>query len=84
MTQMDPWRTGTPAYRVALVTGMGGTFLGIMVLIVAALVGSESTAATLRTTGLVLIGIGLFSHLVGIGLRRRQAAHIIRDRRNRG
>lgn len=84
MTQMDPWRTGTPGYRVALLTGMGGTFLGIMVLIIAAVVGSESVAATLRTTGLVLIGIGLFSHLAGIGLRRRQAAHIIRDRRNRG
>ena len=81
MTQMDPWSTGTPAYRVALLSGIGGTFIGILVVIAAALVDAESTASTLRTTGLVLIGLGLLSHLIGIGLRRRQAAQIIRNRR---
>lgn len=82
MTQMDPWRTGTPGYRAALVTGMASTFLGILAVIAAAVVAAESTAAVLRTTGLVLIGIGLLSHLVGIGLRRRQAAQIIRNRKS--
>lgn len=81
MTQMDPWSTGTPAYRVALLSGIGGTFIGILVVIAAALVDAESTASTLRATGLVLIGSGLLSHLIGIGLRRRQAAQIIRNRR---
>lgn len=81
MTQMDPWSTGTPAYRVALLSGIGGTFIGILVVIAAALVDAESTASTLRATGLVLIGLGLLSHLIGIGLRRRQAAQIIRNRR---
>ena len=82
MMQMDPWRTGTPAYRVALLTGMGSTFIGILAVIAAALMDTESTAATLRTTGLVLIGIGLFSHVIGIGLRRRQAAQILRERKS--
>lgn len=81
MTQMDPWSTGTPAYRAALLSGIGGTFIGILVVIAAALVDAESTASTLRATGLVLIGSGLLSHLIGIGLRRRQAAQIIRNRR---
>lgn len=81
MTQMDPWSTGTPAYRAALLSGIGGTFIGILVVIAAALVDAESTASTLRATGLVLIGLGLLSHLIGIGLRRRQAAQIIRNRR---
>lgn len=81
MMHMDPWRTGTAGYRVALLVGMGSTFIGIIVVIAAALVSAESSAAALRTTGLVLIGIGLFSHVVGIGLRRRQAAQILRERK---
>lgn len=74
----DPWNSGTPAYRAALVTGMGATFLGILGVIGAALLDSGA----LRITGLVLIGVGLLSHLVGIGLRRRQAAQILRSRKN--
>lgn len=84
MSQMDPWSTGTPGYRAALLTGMGSTFIGILVVIAAAMTGAEATASTLRATGLVLIGIGLISHVVGIGLRRRQAAQIIRNRKSTG
>ncbi|WP_169558513.1 hypothetical protein [Nesterenkonia alba] len=80
--QMDPWSTGTPAYRAALVTGMGATFLGVVTLITAAFTDSESLAGTLRTTGLVLVGVGLLSHLVGIGLRKRQALQIVRNRKS--
>ncbi|MGO1523755.1 MAG: hypothetical protein ACTHV8_08700 [Nesterenkonia sp.] len=84
MSQMDPWSTGTPGYRAALLTGMGSTLLGIFVVIAAAFVGSADTASTLRTLGLVLLGIGAVSHVVGIGLRKRQAAQIIRERKSTG
>lgn len=84
MSQMDPWSTGTPGYRAALLTGMGGTLLGILVVIAAAFVGSAETASTLRTLGLVLLGVGAVSHVVGIGLRKRQAAQIIRERKSTG
>lgn len=80
--QMDPWSTGTPGYRAALLMGMGGTALGIVLVVVAAFVESESAAAATRTAALVILGVGLLSHVVGIGLRKRQAAHIIRDRKN--
>lgn len=80
-SQMDPWSTGTPAYRAALLIGMGSTFLGILTAIASVFVDSDSAAGTMRTVGLVLLGVGLLSHVVGIGLRKRQAAQIIRDRR---
>lgn len=82
MSQMDPWSTGTPGYRAALLIGMGSTLVGIILVLAPAFVGSEVTASTLRTGGLVLLGIGLVSHVVGIGLRKRQAAQIIRDRKS--
>lgn len=74
----DPWNSGTGAYRAALVTGMAATFLGILAVIAAAFTDS----APVRTAGLVLIGVGILSHLVGIGLRRRQAVRILRSRKN--
>lgn len=74
----DPWNSGTPAYRAALITGMAATFLGILGVITAAFTDSRG----LRTVGLVLIGIGVLSHLVGIGLRRHQAARILRSQKN--
>lgn len=73
----DPWSSGTPAYRAALITGMVATFLGILGVFTA--VFTESGG--LRTLGLVLIGVGIISHLVGIGLRRRQAAQILRSQK---
>ncbi|GAA1821815.1 hypothetical protein [Nesterenkonia flava] len=79
--QMDPWTTGTPAYRVTLVGGMGLTFAGILAVLAAAFVGAEA-ASTLRTVGLYLIVAGLLTHVVSIGLRKRQAAQIIRARRD--
>lgn len=77
-TPFDPWSSGTPAYRRALVAGMAATFLGILGVIAAAFLDSSA----LRTVGLILIGVGLLSHLVGIGLRRRQAAQILRSRKD--
>lgn len=73
----DPWSSGTPAYRAALITGMVATFLGILGVVTAAFTESGG----LRTLGLVLIGVGIISHLVGIGLRRRQAARILRSQK---
>ncbi|WP_258933919.1 hypothetical protein [Nesterenkonia pannonica] len=74
--QMDPWSTGTTAYRAALIIGMAKSLIGI-ILIVAS--GMTDTPA-LQSVGLVTLGIGMVSHLVGIGLRKRQAAHMIRAR----
>lgn len=75
----DPWSSGTPAYRAALIIGMAATFLGIL----GVLTASFTDSVGLRTIGLVLIGTGVLSHLVGIGLRRRQAAQTLRSRKNR-
>lgn len=79
--QMDPWSTGTPAYRVALILGMGSTGLGILLVIAGSFITAEDTAATVRTVALVVLGVGLLSHVIGIGLRKRQAAQIIRARK---
>jgi len=84
VSQIDPWSTGTTGYRAALLTGMGATLLGIVVVIAAAFVSSAETASTLRTLGLVVLGIGAASHVVGIGLRKRQATQIIRERKSTG
>ncbi|WP_120005876.1 hypothetical protein [Nesterenkonia muleiensis] len=74
----DPWNSGTPAYRAALVTGMVSTFVGILAVIAAAFMDS----GPVRIVGIVLIGAGVLSHLVGIGLRRRQAVRILRERKS--
>ena len=74
--QMDPWSTGTPAYRAALIIGMAGSLTGIILIVVS---GMQNSSA-LQTAGLVVLGVGMVSHLVGIGLRKRQAAQIIRAR----
>ncbi|TLP77074.1 hypothetical protein [Nesterenkonia sphaerica] len=76
----DPWASGTPAYRAALVTGMVCSFVGVVILVVAAM--NDSSA--FRTIGIVLICLGLVSHVTGIGLRKRQALHIIRERKSQG
>ena len=77
--QMDPWSTGTPAYRACLLGGMIFTFFGVITLLTAVF----TEGATLRTVGFVLTGLGLLAHVVGIGLRKRQASQIIRSRKNR-
>lgn len=76
----DPWNSGTPAYRAALIAGMACSFLGILTLIFAAVADSGLA----RTTGIVLIAAGIISHVTGIGLRKRQAVHIIRERKSQG
>jgi len=76
----DPWSTGTQAYRICLVTGMLGSAIGVILVVIAALVGDAALAATLRSIGLVALGIGILSHLIAIGLRRRQAVHIMSRR----
>lgn len=81
-SQIDPWSTGTPAYRACLLAGIGLTFLGILAVIGAALLEGESLTPGLRTAALILIGGGLVSHVIGILLRKRQAGQIIRDRKD--
>ena len=77
--QMDPWSTGTPGYRRALITGMAGSGMGVLCLVLAAVI-SEDGFGTLRTLGAVLIGVGIVAHLTGLVLRKRQAASIVRNR----
>ncbi len=74
----DPWSSGTPAYRACLLGGMIFTFFGVVTLLIAVFTDS----AGVRTTGFILTGAGLLAHLVGIGLRRAQAARILRERKN--
>jgi uncharacterized membrane protein HdeD (DUF308 family) len=76
----DPWTSGTPAYRAALIAGMACSLFGILTLVFAAV--TDSTL--FRTVGIVLIGVGILSHVTGIGLRKRQALHIIRERKSQG
>lgn len=80
--RFDPWTNGTPAYRRTLVTGMACTFGGVILLVLAAISGG-SAEGTLRTFGILLVGVGIFSHLISILLRRRQAKEIIQAHRER-
>ncbi|GAB3191100.1 hypothetical protein [Nesterenkonia suensis] len=77
---MDPWTHGTPAYRRTLLLGMSATFLGVVVVVLAAVAVGPENETTVRTIGLGLIGVGIISHLVSILLRKRQAMQIIRSR----
>lgn len=80
--RFDPWTNGTSAYRRTLVTGMACTFGGVILLVIAAVSGG-STEDTTRTFGIVLVGVGILSHLIAILLRRRQAKEIIQAHRDR-
>ena len=80
--RFDPWTNGTPTYRRTLVTGMACTFGGVILLVLAAISGG-SVEGTLRTFGILLVGVGILSHLVSILLRRRQAKEIIQAHRER-
>lgn len=76
----DPWSSGTRAYRVTLVLGMASTAVGVILVVLAALLDAEEMTAALQRTGLVFLGAGILSHLIAIGLRRRQAAQILSRR----
>lgn len=78
--QFDPWTNGTPGYRRALVTGMVGTFLGVLALLVAVFTTGTGAQEILQRTGLVLVGIGVLSHLFSLLLRRRQAKRLLQER----
>lgn len=78
--QFDPWTNGTPGYRRALVTGMAGTFLGVLALLAAVFVTGTEFQDLLRRAGMVLVGLGILIHLLSILLRRRQAKEIIQER----
>ncbi len=80
--RFDPWTNGTPAYRRTLITGMACTFGGVLLLVLAALSG-PGTEDALRTFGIVLVGVGILSHLISILLRRRQAKEIVQAHRER-
>ncbi|MCH8560574.1 hypothetical protein LTH96_09185 [Nesterenkonia sp. LB17] len=76
----DPWTSGTRAYRVTLVLGMASTAVGVILVVLATLLDAAETTDALRSTGLVFLGVGILSHLIAIGLRRRQAAQILSRR----
>lgn len=77
---MDPWTNGTPAYRRTLMLGMIATFLGVVVVVLAAVAVGPDLEPTVRGAGLGLIGLGILSHLTAILLRKRQAKQIIEAR----
>lgn len=77
---LDPWTNGTPGYRRAVLTGMAGTFLGVLALLAAVFVAGTELQDLLRRAGMVLVGLGVLSHLLSILLRRRQAKQIIQER----
>lgn len=74
---LDPWSNGTPAYRRTLMLGMVSTFLGVVLVVLAAVAVGPGLEPTLRGIGLGLIGLGIVSHLISILLRKRQAKQII-------
>ncbi|PRZ18385.1 hypothetical protein [Nesterenkonia sandarakina] len=76
----DPWSSGTRAYRVTLVLGMASTAVGVTLVVLAMLRDSGETAGALSSTGLVFLGVGILSHLISIGLRRRQAVQFLSRR----
>ncbi|GAA1149016.1 hypothetical protein [Nesterenkonia lutea] len=76
----NPWTSGTRAYRVTLVTGMAATGTGVILVILAAVLDLQEGADSLRRFGMVCLGAGILSHLIAIGLRRRQAVQILSRR----
>ena len=76
----DPWSSGTRAYRVTLVLGMASTAVGVILVVLASLVDAAETTTTLRNMGLVFLAVGILSHLISIGLRRRQAVQLLSRR----
>lgn len=76
----DPWSSGTRAYRVTLVLGMASTGVGVLLVVLATLLDAAETTDALRSMGLIFLGAGIMSHLIAIGLRRRQAAQILSRR----
>ncbi|MBE1515388.1 hypothetical protein [Nesterenkonia halotolerans] len=76
----DPWSSGTRAYRVTLVTGMAATGIGVVLVILAAVMEPADGAGSLRSFGLFCLAAGILSHLIAIGLRRRQAAQVLSRR----
>lgn len=77
---LDPWSNGTPAYRRTLLLGIFSTFLGVVLVVLAAVAVGPDLEPTLRGVGLALIGLGIISHLISILLRKRQAKQIIQAR----
>ncbi len=76
----DPWSSGTRSYRVTLVLGMASTAVGVTLVVLAMLRDSGETTGALSSTGLVFLGVGILSHLISIGLRRRQAVQFLSRR----
>jgi hypothetical protein len=65
----DYWEASSPLYRKTVFTGMA--FLGIG--IVLSIVGNFGHIMWLTYASIAVIGIGLVAHLVGLGIRVRDA-----------
>ncbi|GAB3281600.1 hypothetical protein GCM10027449_22770 [Sinomonas notoginsengisoli] len=65
----DSWETASPLYKKIVLTGMA--FLGVG--IIASLVGNLGHIMWLTYASIAIIGIGLLTHLLGLGVRIRDA-----------
>lgn len=72
---MLDWQSLSTATRVTMLSALGALGIGLIF----ALVGVASNAAPAMWVGIVLMGLGILAHLVGFGLRMRDARKNIRN-----
>lgn len=65
----DFWEAASPLYKKTVLTGMA--FLGVG--IVLSIIGNVGHILWLTYASIAIIGIGLVVHLVGLGIRVRDA-----------
>lgn len=70
----DFWETASPLYRKVVLSGMA--FLGVG--IVLSIVANLSHTMWLLYASMAIIGVGLLTHLVGLGIRARDARRRMR------
>ena len=63
------WETASPLYRKVVLSGMA--FLGVG--IVLSVIANLSHIMWLLYASMAIIGVGLVTHLVGLGIRARDA-----------
>lgn len=75
-TTLDPWSNGQTSFRVVVTAGMCLNGAGIMLIIVGLILNWQ----WMSYTGMAVLGAGMITHLVGVGMRIRFAKKVVRAR----
>ncbi|MDR8019768.1 hypothetical protein [Nesterenkonia aerolata] len=74
---LDPWSRGSTAYRVTVLLAFGLTFLGVIMVVIHLAGGGSSVPAV----PIAVLGAGLLLHLIGTGIRMRDAKRNLQNRK---